>query len=118
MVKPGAAVKVVRRTKGQKGNKKKMATVGAVFSQAPHVRTPKAVLDSLSSNSFITDVRAEMARRDPEHALTWVMVTDGERALQRRVGRLFQGVTLVLDLLHVLEKLWKAAYVLHPERSP
>jgi hypothetical protein len=28
------------------------------------------------------------------------MVIDGERALQRQVGRLFEGVTLVLDLLH------------------
>jgi hypothetical protein len=46
------------------------------------------------------------------------MVTDGERALQRRVAASFRGVTLVLDLLHVMEKLWKAAYVLHPEGSP
>jgi hypothetical protein len=27
------------------------------------------------------------------------------------------GVTLILDLLHVLEKLWKAAYVFHAEGS-
>ena len=59
-----------------------------------------------------------MTRRDPRHRRTWVMVTDGERALQRRVARDFHGVTLVLDLLHVMEKLWKAAYVFHPENSP
>lgn len=145
MVKPAPAVKVVRRRKGQKANKKKMATVGAVFSQPPYVRTPAAVLDSLFATAgadhtrgprrrpnhkrvwaslmsgkdcFIADVAAEMARRDPGHALTWVMVTDGERALQIRVARRFEGVTLVLDLLHVLEKLWKAAHVLHPEGSP
>lgn len=33
MVKPGGAAKVVRRRKGEKANKKKMATVAAVFAQ-------------------------------------------------------------------------------------
>ena len=59
-----------------------------------------------------------MLRRDPERQLAWVIVTDGERALQKRVCALFQDVTLVLDLLHVLEKLWKVAHTLHPEGSP
>jgi hypothetical protein len=34
-----------------------------------------------------------------------VILTDGERALQRRVIASFENVTLVLDLLHVLDKL-------------
>jgi hypothetical protein len=144
MVKPEGATKVARRTKGQKINKKKMATVAAVFSQPPRVRTAKDVLDSLfgeappprserrqrptnkrvwasltaGKDAFIADVRSEMDRRDPRHRHTWVMVTDGERALQRRVAASFEGVTLVLDLLHVTEKLWRASHALHPEGSP
>jgi hypothetical protein len=144
MVKPDGAAKIVRRNKGDKANKKKMATVAAVFSQPPRVRTPEEVLDSLFStdqtrphqrhpkptdkrvwasltsgkDNFIADVRAEMDRRDPHRRHTWVMVTDGERALQRRVAANFEGVTLVLDLLHVMEKCWKAAHALHPEGSP
>ena len=145
MVKPDGAQKVVRRRKGEKANKKKMATVAAVYSQAPCVRTPEEVLDSLfaspdaparrqrrprpaakrvwasltaDKDSFIADVRAEMVRRDPRHRRTWVMVTDGERALQRRVANTFKGVTLVLDLLHAMDKLWKVAYVFNPEGSP
>lgn len=47
-----------------------------------------------------------------------MIVTDGERALQRRVTATFEDVTLVLDLLHVLEKLWDVAHALHPEGSP
>src|SRR5256886_14627491 len=43
-------------------------------------------------------------------------LTDGERALQILVSKNLQ-VTLILDLLHVLEKLWKAAYVFHAEGS-
>ncbi|MGH2879859.1 MAG: hypothetical protein ACRDK4_09680, partial [Solirubrobacteraceae bacterium] len=144
MVKPGGAQRVVRRRKGEKANKKKMATVAAVHSQQPIVRTPAEVIDSLFATGltgerpkrpkptrkrvwasltagkdvFISDVKAEMTRRDPEHERTWVIVTDGERALQRRVISTFTDVTLVLDLLHVLDKLWNAAHALHPEGSP
>lgn len=145
MVKPEPAARPVRRGKGEKANKKKMATVAAVFSQAPHIRSPADVLDSLfatpdarprhqprprptdkrvwasllaGKDAFITDVATEMSRRDPGRRHTWVIVTDGERALQRRVAAAFGEVTLVLDLIHVLEKLWKAAYVFHPEGSP
>jgi hypothetical protein len=48
--------------------------------------------------------------------MTRVALTDGERALQIRVDRKLK-VTLVLDLMHALEKLWKAAYVFHAEAS-
>ena len=41
MVKPEGAHKTVRPKKGDKSNKKKMATVAAVFSQAPRMRTPE-----------------------------------------------------------------------------
>ena len=43
-------------------------------------------------------------------------LSDGERALQILVERTL-GVTSILDLLHVLEKLWKAAYIFHAEGS-
>src|ERR1017187_5559711 len=39
-----------------------------------------------------------------------------ERALQIQVDRTLH-VTLILDLIHALEKLWKAAYVFHAEGS-
>ena len=70
-----------------------------------------------TKDTFITAVSAEMTRRDPRRQRTWVIVTDGERALQRRVCRTFKGVTLVLDLLHVLEKLWRVGHALYPEGS-
>ena len=68
-------------------------------------------------DAFISEVKEEMLRRDPRHLKSWVIVTDGERALQQRVCRSFPDVTLVLDLLHVLQKLWAAAYALHAEGS-
>ena len=143
MVKPERALRVIRRCKGEKANKKRMATVAAVHSQAPVTRTPKDVLDSLfaadqrperqkrtppqhkrvwasliaSKDTFITDVKAEMTRRDPRHRRSWVIVTDGERALQQRVCQTFTDVTLVLDLLHVLDKLWACGHALYGEGS-
>jgi hypothetical protein len=144
MVKPGGALPTVRLTKGQKANRKRMATVAAVFTRAPWVRTPEQVVESLfrlrrqtsadgqtpprpenkrvwasllkGKTAVIQEVAQEMQRRDPECLKTRVALTDGERALQILVeGTL--GVTLILDLLHVLEKLWKAAYVFHAEGS-
>lgn len=147
MVKPEAAQRQVRRGKGQKANKKRMATVAAVFTQQPRVRTPEEVVESLfrtapleaearqrrnqsrpenkrvwasltdSKDQVIAAVGQEMDRQDPGCCKTRVAVTDGEKALQRRVGKL-PGVLLVLDLLHALGYLWKAAYAFHPEGSP
>lgn len=144
MVKPGGAQPSVRLTKGQKANKKRMATVAAVFTRAPWVRTPEQVVESLfrierqtpagqtpprpenkrvwasllkGKTAVIEEVAQEMQRRDPQGVKTRVAVTDGERALQILVEETL-SVTLILDLLHVLEKLWKAAYVFHAEGSP
>ena len=144
MVKPDRARPTHRLTKGQKANQKRMATVATVFTRAPWVRTPQQVIDSLfptcrrtsgdapppprpenkrvwasllkSKTAVIQEVAEEMERRDPSRSLTRLALTDGERALQIRVDRKL-NVTLILDLMHVLEKLWKAAYVFHAEGS-
>jgi hypothetical protein len=145
IVKPGGAQPRARLTKGQKANKKRMATVATVFTRAAWVRTPQQVIESLFPTSHppasgdapppprpenkrvwasllkgktavIEEVAEEMDRRDPSRSTTRLALTDGERALQIRVDQKLT-VTLILDLMHVLEKLWKAAYVFHPEGS-
>ena len=126
----------------QKTNKKKMATVAAVFTKAPFVRTPQQVIDSLfptgvkpvslphpkpenkrvwasltkGKTVVIEEVRQEVLRRDPEGRKTLVALTDGERTLQIQVSRKM-NVTLILDLIHVLERVWAAAHVFQPEGS-
>jgi hypothetical protein len=47
MVKKELSGTPVRRGKGKKAQKKKMATVGAVFTQRPYIRTPQQVVDNL-----------------------------------------------------------------------
>jgi hypothetical protein len=51
MVKPGGAQPKARLTKGQKANKKRMATVATVFTRASWVRTPQQVIQSLFPSS-------------------------------------------------------------------
>jgi len=132
MVKPCAAQPKARRTKGQKANKKRMATVATVFTRAPWPRTPQQVIENLFPTSrppsgdtpppprpenkrvwasllkgktaVIQEVAEEMDRRDPSRSLTRLALTDGERALQIRVEQKL-NVTLILDLIHALEKL-------------
>jgi hypothetical protein len=143
MVKPEGTQPVARLTKGQKANRKRMATVATVFTRQPWVRTPEQVLKSLfrlhsgqqtgvspprpenkrvwasltkGKTAVIEEVAQEIERRDPTATKTRLALTDGERALQIRVDRNL-GVTLILDLMHVMDKLWKAAYVFHREAS-
>ena len=55
--------------------------------------------------------------RDPQQAKTLVCVMDGEKALWEVAGEWLPRAVGVLDLFHVLERLWLAAYCFHPERS-
>jgi len=115
MVKPCPPQPRARLTKGQKANKKRMATVATVFTRAPWVRTPQQVLESLFPSSRpasgeasppprpenkrvwasllkgktagIEEVAEEMDRRDPSRSATRLALTDGERALQIRVDQ-------------------------------
>jgi hypothetical protein len=144
MMKTKGEKQPVRRTKGQKANRKKMATVATVFTRAAWVRTPQQVVESLfgperspragenppprpehkrvwasltkGKAAVIGEVAAEVLRRDPHVDKKHVALTDGERVLQILVNQKLQ-VILILDLLHVMEKLWKAAYVFHAEGS-
>jgi hypothetical protein len=130
----------VRRTKGEKANKKKMATVAAVYTTAPRVRTPEEVVVSLfdddppekrvavrpenkrvwaslekSKEDVFRGVVTEVELRDPRVTKMRVAVADGERALQKLIRKLLSGFVLILDLLHVLEKLWAVGHALYGE---
>lgn len=145
MKKSEPALKRVRRGKGEKAQKKKMAVVAAVYTQLPYIRTPEEVIESLfapeskppqaasprlgpqhkrvfasleqGKAGVIKEMAEEMARRDPLRAKKWAVLTDGERALQTTVKAQIEDVILILDLQHALGKLWQAAYVFHPEGS-
>lgn len=143
LVRPEPSRPQVRLASPSRSGKKKMATVAAVFAKAPFVRTPRMIIDSLfpagtkapsklpapkpehkrvwaslrkSKSDVIEEVRQEVLRRDPGGLMTLVALTDGERAFQKRVVKSMK-VTLILDLIHVLERVWTAAHVFQPEGS-
>lgn len=55
--------------------------------------------------------------RNPRGRKKVVCVMDGERALWKKLLALVPGVVCILDLFHVLERLWQAAHCFHPEGS-
>jgi hypothetical protein len=55
--------------------------------------------------------------RDPDRRKTLVCLMDGEKALWEMAGEWLPRAIGILDLFHVLERLWLAAYCFHPERS-
>jgi hypothetical protein len=147
MIKPEETLRKLRLGKGEKRNKKRMATVATVRTHEPWVRTPEDVVASLfddvpaprplrirrqehkrvwasltrSKDAVIAEVAAEMKHCDPEGTKVHVAVTDGERALQQRVEPAIRAVLgsviLILDFMHVLEKIWKAAHCFYAEGS-
>ncbi len=56
--------------------------------------------------------------RDPNCCKTLICLMDGEKALWEAAGEWLPRAIGILDLFHVLERLWLAAYCFHPERSP
>lgn len=93
----------------------KLSAVGSDKDQSPEARAEhKRVWASLdkTKEDVAAEVAQEVERRDPDRSKTRVALTDGERALQKLVLKLMPSLLLILDFLHVLDKLWKAANVL------
>jgi hypothetical protein len=132
---------------GEKKGCKRMAETGAVFDVAVPdgpARTPEQVMRPAggtggkkpprAENRWYTcditagrdvtigKVFAEADRRDPGHARTWIALIDGDiyqlGLIQAQAAA--RGITLaiVIDFIHVLEYLWKAAWCFHPPRDP
>jgi hypothetical protein len=137
-----------RLAKGEKSHRKRMATVAAIYTVAPHFRTAADIIAGLrhlepvegrtarprpefkrvwaslrrEMEEVIDDAFDEAATRDPDGKKRWVVLVDGDpkqiRRIQAAAKRWNRTVTLVLDFVHVLERLWKAAYCLHAEGTP
>jgi len=59
----------------------------------------------------------EVAKRNPKGRYPVACVMDGERKLWRILKSLFPDVVCILDIYHVLERLWTVAYCFHAEGS-
>jgi hypothetical protein len=134
-----------RLTQGEKPNRKRMAQVATIYTVAPWVRTPMDILHDLRSvraaatprprpvnkrvwaslvmepKKVILETFAEGLKRDPEGKRRWVVLVDGNpdqlRAVKKAVKKTGVDVTIILDLIHVLEYFWKAAHCFHKAGS-
>jgi hypothetical protein len=62
-------------------------------------------------------VKGQVAQRNPQRKKPVVCVMDGERGLWARLKQLIPACICILDLFHVLERLWGVAHCFHPEGS-
>ncbi|MGH2868325.1 MAG: ISKra4 family transposase [Solirubrobacteraceae bacterium] len=132
-----------RLSRGEKANRKRIAEVGAVYDITPAPRTsaevlapihdktlkpPKAANKWLRASvvndaaSVIAEVFQEAERRDPQHQRPWVCLVDGNNHQIDRITHEAQQrgltITILVDLVHVLEYLWSAAWCFHKEGDP
>ena len=135
-----------RLSKGEKRNRKRMAEVGAVYDCTPVVRSPADVLSrgeddenrsverprarakwliaSVVENAreVVAKVFDEAQRRDPEQQRQWVILVDGLNhqidCIQAEARERGLDVVILVDFIHVLEYLWKAAWCFFDEGDP
>jgi hypothetical protein len=72
-----------------------------------------------SPEEVIASAFDDAERRDPEHKRRWVALVDGNKDQLARIRKIAKArgvdVTIVLDIIHVIEYLWTAAYVFHDD---
>jgi len=143
-----------RRRKGEKANKKQMATLGCVYTVDPKHRTAADVVEALFRERVVRQPK-ETAEPVAQHkrlcssltyeqgdvyvdaeteVFTWmatemdarrrkgqpvICLMDGQRSLWASCAAYLpsDGLVEILDLLHAIEYLWKAAYLFYDEGS-
>lgn len=134
-----------RLTPGEKSNRKRMAQVATVYSIAPFPRSTSDIIHSLrdaddvdakrprptdkrvwasvekTGRTVIREAFEEALRRDPEKVRRWVVLVDGDpkqlRAVKAEARRAGVKVTILADIVHVIEYVWNAARALFGESN-
>jgi hypothetical protein len=134
-----------RLSRGEKRNCKRMAQVAAVFTIAAFARRPEDIVKDLAPvrdpddaakrprpehkrvwasvqkepREVIEQMFQEALRRDPVGTKHWAILIDGnltQLGLIKKAAKHHSVTpTIVVDIIHVLEYVWKAAFALHGE---
>jgi hypothetical protein len=130
-----------RLSQGEVRTRRRMAEAGAVYVITPAPRAtgdivgpgprhpgPEARHKWLTASvaadcaAVVAAVFAEADRRDPAHERTWIALADGNKDQIARISAEAAArgitVTIIVDLIHVTEHLWDAAWCLFPKASP
>lgn len=131
-----------RLSRGEKSNCKRMAQVASVYGIDRNMRTPeqvagiddktngmqpkpigKRVWASLEKNQevVIQDLFNEAETRDPYYHKDWVILIDGQphqlEKIKTEIKTRKIDATIIVDIVHVIEYLWKAARCLFEETA-
>jgi hypothetical protein len=134
-----------RLTKGEKRDTKRMAMVCTVFTVGLFRRAPEDIVRELAPvreldlkrprpenkrvwaslekepEEVLDDAFAEALRRDPERTKTWVGLSDGNetqlRLLSWKAREHGVTLTIIVDIIHVIEYLWRAVTCFEKEGS-
>ena len=137
-----------RLTAGEKPNRKRMAALVTVYDAEPAKRRPHDVIAPPGGRNGSRPLRPgpkalakwlagsvrkdpseviaaafdEAVARDPGHLRTWVVLVDGAEhqldLIRAEAARRAVTIHVVIDLIHVLEYIWKAAWSLHDAGDP
>ena len=137
-----------RLTAGEKPNRKRMAALVAVYDAGPARRRPHDVIAPPGGRAGAREPRPgpkargkwlagsvrrdpaeviaamfdEAGSRDPHRQRTWVVLVDGAEHQLDLIGAeaARRGVTVhvIIDIIHVLEYIWGAAWSLHEAGDP
>jgi len=136
-----------RVSKGEKRNKKREAMAAAVYNIKTQVRSVDDIIEELDrdktgkeenkvcseekrvwasikkeKDEVFEEILEEGLKRNPTEKKV-VFLSDGAKSVQKRAEEIlrpgFEGKSfvIILDLIHVIEYLWKAAYVFYEEGS-
>jgi len=133
-----------RLSKGEKKNAKRMATVATVYTIAPFMRKPEDLVSENNSarvepprprpekkrvwaslektpEEVIEKAFEEASCRDPAHQKHWVALVDGNKHQIRILRRMAKDkeldLTIIVDIIHVIEYLWGAGRAFYPKAS-
>jgi len=132
-----------RLGRGRRLHAKRMASVAAVYTVAPFVRTPEEILPpdgppteagpprprpehkrvwaslARSPEDLITALFDEAAHRDPDRQKRGIALVDGNLTQLEHLGRLATErnapMPIVVDVIHVAQYVWEAARAFFPD---
>ena len=131
-----------RLSRGEKGNAKRMAQVASIYHIDRFIRKPEDVYSESRRNRakeqrpkpvakriwasiekdaavVIENLVSQAMKRDPKRTKEWVVLVDGQDHQIRQIESVLERnkieAPIVLDIVHVIEYLWKAAHQFYDE---
>ncbi|MBM7074699.1 ISKra4 family transposase, partial [Shewanella sp. 202IG2-18] len=134
-----------RLSSGEKKDRKRMAQVAAVYTSKAAPRTPESIMSKANDSNVrplrvpprnkrvwasiernagivIEEAFLEALQRDPEQKRHWIVLVDGHPHQLKQIHQIMKKhkikATVIMDFIHVLEYLWKAAWCIFEKGDP